>query len=428
MASLTDDSRPITNGVNFDPDSGKLYWFGYEARRRGRGILVARAWPAQAWFKPEGGSWSGIRPDFGLYAPSPPGPSEQIDDPRALAGFHQRTRNFQAWLDTIPPAQLAAARSVPEGQFAILSMLSRCGLAALELMQSTPSLGQLLAHTHRAVSPGPKWPLRSIRACLPKRQRDICRYLGFGHSQRVVKLLRKVDPAASTILNLLELRKGVVNRPDVLDRLAHVPTLNAGHMYLVGAHHEDLLDRVGDRFLLELAALPSRRQQVVCVRELRDTCRMQEQLGVPPRVFTSSQQVHRDHERLIGDFQDVRLLAQETVLFPPPPFPGIPEHPFLDLALRPLATPEEVHAEGREMGHCVFSYARNIRDGRCYIYTMLAPERCTIELLHRRAGWVVGQVAGPCNRQVMASTRSVVTEWLRGEQAPRNLDPTEIPF
>lgn len=73
---------------------------------------------------------------------------------------------------------------------------------------------------------------------------------------------------------------------------------------------------------------------------------------------------------------------------PPVPLPAVPGIVFLD-------TVGAIAREGEEMGHCIADYARDARDGHCYLFRVThAGERASVEV--SPAGDVV-QACGPRN-------------------------------
>lgn len=91
----------------------------------------------------------------------------------------------------------------------------------------------------------------------------------------------------------------------------------------------------------------------------------------------------------------------------------------------PLCTPEALEQEGRRMDHCVASYATEVANGECLIYSVRRGTKsvATFEVLPHRSidgRPRIAQLQGPRNEDVDATTRAVVEAWL-SRQGPYSL-------
>jgi hypothetical protein len=99
------------------------------------------------------------------------------------------------------------------------------------------------------------------------------------------------------------------------------------------------------------------------------------------------------------------LACQSGYVFPPPPLLGT-------TAIQPIERADDLAEEGRLMQHCVATYARRVRDHRCYIYRMLEPERATIEIVLDRGEPLIGQFKLAGNREPGSAAWAAVYAWL----------------
>jgi len=77
--------------------------------------------------------------------------------------------------------------------------------------------------------------------------------------------------------------------------------------------------------------------------------------------------------------------------------------------------------EGREMQHCVATYASHVArlGGSYYIYKLLPPlDRATVAIRLTPRGWEIEQIHGVKNAPVSHRTRSYVEDWLAGRLEP----------
>lgn len=86
---------------------------------------------------------------------------------------------------------------------------------------------------------------------------------------------------------------------------------------------------------------------------------------------------------------------------------------------RALRTVRQLHTEGREMNHCVASYAEDVFFSQSRIYaiheTALPAERATLEIYFygKNDAWTVEQVKGPYNRTPSATLLAAVETFVR---------------
>jgi len=85
-------------------------------------------------------------------------------------------------------------------------------------------------------------------------------------------------------------------------------------------------------------------------------------------------------------------------------------------SILPIMTKKELLEEGKEMHHCVYSYIPYIQRKEVFIYKMIKPERCTIELLLMDNKIIsIGQVYTYCNKKVSEETKALINDWVNLE-------------
>ena len=64
------------------------------------------------------------------------------------------------------------------------------------------------------------------------------------------------------------------------------------------------------------------------------------------------------------------------------------------------------------MRHCVGSYVLEVLEGRSFVYSVLAPERATLELALTKEGPRIHQLRRACNGSPSGQTRKAIQQWL----------------
>lgn len=100
-----------------------------------------------------------------------------------------------------------------------------------------------------------------------------------------------------------------------------------------------------------------------------------------------------------------------------------------DFSFTAIQTGEALYTEGRDMRHCVASYARAVISGRSRIYSIKQHDKpvATIELRRAGSGWAIEQIKGPHNAKpaadVMAASELFLADCNARKPLPRrNID------
>jgi hypothetical protein len=408
---------------------GKLYLF--EGDRRGRGgVWVLRGWPApMAWRKTSAEpTWRHGRPDLPLEAgalarrflPASWMESEERDKPRCAdrpaerqlelpfvqAAELVRARGLdqiRGFLGGIPPRALSLIQGSGTRHWHLLALAARCP-GAVDLLEGAPAIAWCLASSWVFRERPVQRPLRSARALLCRRQREILRSLGFPGTESCAKLMRRIPAAHLELRRLLNLR-AALHDVEMAKRLAHAAVLNAGVLDL--ACHPRLFRYVTPQLLAEVAAHPRERQGSPTARALHAILKISSEIGVPPppRPFRRREAVLecvRDLCRARGDVRHRELLR---LRFPEPPMPGMD-------GIVPILDPIGMFAEGEAQMNCVSNLIPAVAEGRSFVYRVTYPERATLSLTRRRNTWILDELLARCNRDVMLQTQAWIHEWL----------------
>ena len=441
---MTDTApTPSRRAVHWRPGvalhDGKLYHF------EPRSAVVMRLWPEmRAWRRTPCTPWAHTRrraDEILCRAPLRPGQIEEIAARRdALVGplspdqwYEPYFREAAAWsrsLSTIPDREREIASRFKDRRWHLLAMMARCPGAA-DLLESNPALGFALASPWVLHQPAVRQPMRTMRALVNRPQARIQAWLGFPATERVRRILRRIDPGALSARLLPSLRRGL--RDDAVTHLlAHLPRINEEVLRWV--LRDDARRVATPGFLHELAAIapldagafpeptpppgvphgpvaPTLALGAPMLRVWVDTCRKCDWLGRQrPAAIRSVRQLNRwflDVEVAVLDHHDRRSTLPPDDEWAQPPWPGTE-------TIRPLVTQVDLHEEGSAMQHCVESYAGLVAWGEYAVYRVLEPVRATLGL-HRLGGdWRVDQAQAAPGVALPASVRTEIVRSLTG--------------
>ncbi len=282
-----------------------------------------------------------------------------------------------------------------------------------ELFDDLPALAWLMASSWNVKANPVRRPFRSFRSLVRQPRRKILAWLDLPAGRGTVRLLRRIDPAILTSLTAFHLIR-VLRDPTARHLLANFTGPFTPTVLAILASG----DPVSLPVLTAIAngrIVGSTGTQFDAIDVYQDTLRM---LGDARRdrlnEVKSPQGLLALHDRLLDAMnRDLRqnararrTLASSWQGAIPPPFAPAD-------GLRPLETFDELAREGREMGHCVASYAPQITRGSYYVYAVeVAGERATLGLERQSAtAWEIDQLNGPRNRRVSRPLRSLVLRW-----------------
>ena len=424
--------QPQQNGHSFRPGpwglafkNGKLYLFS------DRYVVVMRSWPQpMAWWKRRSHSWRPTRKladevvsqarffDVPAERPEkPPSPFAFADGQLALPGVtREEWAAKRQYRDDV--ARLNFVGLIPEDfrqelaryrsrRWHLLSVFARCP-GALDLSQSNPALLFALASNWVFHKPAVSQPIRAVRSLVNRKQRAIQAWLGFPDSEKVRRILAKIDPEALSIRSLVFLRS-VIDDPVCVKLLGHLPVINESALalatqYRLRPHVTPCLLRDALQQEKELDGSGRHRRPAVGIIELmQDTVRMCEAVRWEhcPTMFHSLKGVKRLHDALVPHVGEAFLLQGNALAenLPAPPFSGTDE-------IVPLTTVAALVREGQEQHNCVAVRASMVNRGYQYIYSVRAPVRGTLSVRFNGIGWMPSEFLLACNKPVPDAIRT----------------------
>lgn len=432
-----------------------------------RSLVVMRMWPEmRAWRRSPHGSWTHTRrwaDDVLSGLVLAPGRAEAIRSmheqfvgPLSKSQYCDlQVRDSAAVLSavsSIPSAERSIAAQFKQRRWHLLAMMARCP-GATELLDANPALGFALANHWTLHKPAVQQPMRSIRALLPKKQVEIQAWLGFPPTERVRRILKRIQPAAMSGRLLPQLQRALLDER-VQQLLAHLPVISEDVLRFV--LRRDTLEVVTSPFLHELAAHPPRGAPYDSEANLR-VCdwagndsdmpiylassnqpnppylalwleaRLRagmcgQSFAAPIRSITQLRQWH--HSMTVCwelSLDRGRRLEEEAIFslpakFGEPPWPGTQ-------TIEPITTLFELQAEGDHLEHCIATYARSIATGRYYAYRMLSPIRATLGFQRTGTAWRFDHIQGMKDVRLTEEMRAVICRQMMELQGNSN-DPT----
>ncbi|NEX23024.1 hypothetical protein G3480_22445 [Thiorhodococcus mannitoliphagus] len=283
--------------------------------------------------------------------------------------------------------------------------------AAADLFAQSPTLLWLLLVTaHRA-----GWSETIVDQLLARRRSSILEELTGTGAEAAVKFIDRIEllhgdhVEYALILNFLDRHREPLWREfNQWPRIpVHVLAIRLDYPALAGMRVLKTLGNHRYQRLTDATAAVAQKQSL-----WRDTRNLGALLHIADvdqvlAQCASFEALERLHDRWMQRVNRQPTLARRRGLaFPPPPLPGTP-------VIQPILNADDLAKEGRDMRHCVASYAGRVRNRRCYIYRLLEPERATIEIVLGGAEPTIGQFKLAGNREPSPASREVVAVWLK---------------
>jgi hypothetical protein len=409
--------KPVP-GKGWCPKTGKL--FIYRTDR----IEVLKVWPdIRAWRKTQQNPvWRGARPTIKI----PKGNlREKIEKMRhsleqasplitffdAVSPDITRYRNlirYYEWADAIPSDIREIVNQFSSRHWQLLSVLARCGEPARNLAIANPALLYMLASSWVFKKTPVKQPLRSVRAMLRRKQRDILPWLGFPGTNRMRNILRKIPLNCITIPNLLILQS-LANRSDsksILKKLSYLTRINTGVLEIL--NNDQLSSLVSDDLLHNIGLMRSEDNFVTLGEEwLRQVEKMQRFLACTDRPVPIITKYNKAGDYLNNLMRKViRYSTQNRVEFGTPPVPG-------NLTIEPISDTFQLDAQAQRRNNCLRQFVLKIlTDKLYYAYRIPEADDVTITLTNHGSAWGLHQFEFKDTDRMLRTTFLKILSWL----------------
>jgi hypothetical protein len=406
---------PERRALRFSREKGKIYRFDPE---RIEVIRLGKPYPA-AFVKTAGGKgWRNWIPTTGFPFLFPkPCPYDLEGASEALKKYLALQQNLYAEIAAhVGGEKVGLLERYDRRSWFLHCLLENGGDYALDLMRSNPALAYLLsAHGVFRTLKSRRY-LPSVRSLLRKRRREILGYFGFPKSEAAVRLFARISPGACNNELLFILRKKLRESPELLRQLSFFGSHSATSLRLICSRLRPHFDY---HALNELAApdLPGGEETVR--EKLWDILRMRSALdrqGMPqPRFYVRSlSDLDTIHDELVEGMNRVIRVHDHQ-------YEGLtlPEVRLGHVWIENIHLASELHREGCDMHHCIFSYHEEISQGDCFAARMLAPERLTILYRERGLGedgnpeYELVDARGLRNAAPQPGSLNLIRQWLQ---------------
>ena len=294
----------------------------------------------------------------------------------------------------------------------------------LQLLRSSPVLAFMVARCwHFDGYPQEGAEVR-IRRYVGFKRSAICAAMGFPSDQKTVRLISRMHMCKEKIIgNLLLLRELLHWEPatrDILNRGGYVSTHQLCRLAL-GDRWNDWISPENLAGLVWFFKLPAARRYWLADRYL-SAVSLSDLLKAflkPARGlwhFRNERQAVsyfvEYHRRRAAIWKAEEQLKLNAFGWPEPPIQPTEK-------INPVLSVEALEREGRQMRHCVASYASKIFLGDYYVYRVEGPAHCTLGIRYRDGSWKIDQLKAERNEQPPDdSIFKMVDDWLLS--APQN--------
>jgi len=263
--------------------------------------------------------------------------------------------------------------------------------------------------------------LKQADTLINAKQYEILYELAGSGGKPALRFLRKLQLAKGD-RSECDLIYWVLKQPKVLLKSRHIQSIPVQNIYVVRSLPEGARSARAELMMRSIPFSYSFSQAMELGERLThdwiDTERLGRALGViniPAAMGQCQSQAKliRLHNQWASRFN--KLKREVSVggydKFPQPPLEG-------NGSIVPICSLEELYQEGREMRHCVGSYADQVWQGRSFFYRVLKPERATLEVKITDSGPVFRELLLKRNGQPDDSTVANVKRWLSGNNSP----------
>ncbi|MFC1812588.1 PcfJ domain-containing protein [Thermodesulfobacteriota bacterium] len=314
---------------------------------------------------------------------------------------------IRTFVETIPADVRNAVSGFDYLQTTVLQWAS-CINRAGDLLLDVPVMLWMIAEAATVVE---NWLRGRVNGLLEKKRTGILkRLLKTNFSKADVRFIKKIQLLDGSRDELGIVKQALMNR-NLIKALRHWKVIPV-HAIAVLARFPDLIDK---RFVSGIAQnrycrISDAVAEASRVRRIwKDAFNMGEMIMGPDNAIhalnscSSTDDLQRIHDRWADRFNQSRL-ETDGRWFPKPPFEG-------NVDIRPIMTEEDLLEEGRQMHHCVGGYIKEVRDGKCFIYRVMKPQRATLEI-KIRGGIRIGQFKLAHNREPAEESWVTVMKWL----------------
>ena len=293
----------------------------------------------------------------------------------------------------------------------ILCLLKNGGSYSRDFVRLNPALSYLLS-AHAVFHPlKSKKYWRSVRTLLLKPRKEILAYFGFPRRNSVVKCFQKFPKEMYSLEFFFWLRKELMKRPELIRELSFFSNFSIGSI----THLLSGLSKYLTHELIEtIAQQEEERAKPLSYFHLKDIVRIHASLedyeeDRPIPIFGHYDAIEDYHDVLVDRINRLEVMTNHE--YTQSALQDIHQENFV---VEKITDSFELHAEGVEMDHCIFSYEKDLLKGGTYVARVLKPQRLTILYKEYDTTYRLIEVRGKHNCEAEPEAFDMITYWLRG--------------
>ena len=238
-------------------------------------------------------------------------------------------------------------------------------------------------------------------------------HFGFPGRNAAVRLFEKIHPRLCSLDLFFWLRKELKERSELIRDLSFLPSLNAGVISLMLSDYSKYTKY---ELFMDINSSGKESEKPVTYFFLRDILRMQDALrdhGINEDIplFERRFQVEAFHNMLAGKLNDTEILINKE--YPTNSLVDVDSPAF---TIEKIKDSRSLHAEGEFMGHCIYSYHKEILKGNYHVARVLEPQRLTVLYREFMNTYKLIEVRGKYNSEAREDVVEMILNWLNGSR------------
>lgn len=311
--------------------------------------------------------------------------------------------NEHSFFETIPPAYYDVVCTYSNSHWEILKAISQYDKLLIDLIQSNPVLAYILINIDKF---NKSYSLYSdvsyIENLIKFKQKEILQIAFFGSSQRIVKIISKIEPKNITADLLIKLRLLLninhENKEEIINYLSHIKIINY-NLLLTIIKIPNILYYLSKNAIEELTSSENFQE---LLSEIVDIKKLADRWGIKFKLNS----LKKLESKKIGIKEKADELKNSKNIFPLPPFDDSENI----IAIR---TVSELNSWSKRQSNCVRQYKEEIMKRRCYIYKVIHDfEEATLELKIKNNSIMKGDLLATKNKKPSEGLIKIVDNWL----------------
>lgn len=311
--------------------------------------------------------------------------------------------NEQNFFETIPPAYYDVVCIYSNSHWEILKAISQYDKLLIDLIMVNPVLAYILINIEKF---NKSYSLYSdvsyIENLIKFKQKEILQIAFFGSSQRIVKIISKIEPKNITTDLLIKLRLLLnvnhENKEEIINYLSHVKIINH-NLLLTIVKIPNILFYLSKNAIEELTTSENFQE---LLSEIMDIKKLADRWGIKFKLTS----LNKLESKKIEIKEKADELKESKNTFPLPPIDDSENI----IAIR---TVSELNSWSKRQSNCVRHYKEAIMKRQCYIYKVIHDfEEATLELKIKNNSIMKGDLLATKNKKPSEGLIKIVDNWL----------------